>query len=238
MRRTARVRRAHQHRRPRAGSTDRFAPMEFRFPPQPVSGRRIQRQRRASSLRSQPSRRPQRTPGASVETIQQLDDHHNQWLADPEIETRLAAYETAYRMQTSVPELIDLSDEPEHVLRLYGGTPGDGSFASNCLLARRLAEKGVRFIHLYHRGWDHHGFLERDIKRCAECTDRATYALVTDLKQRGMLEDTLVIWGGEFGRTPMVQLGRGRHRPRSSHQRIHNVARGRRSSRRSLAWCH
>jgi Protein of unknown function (DUF1501) len=152
---------------------------------------------------------PNELQRASVETIQQLDDHHNQWLADPEIETRLAAYETAYRMQTSVPELVDLSDEPEHVLRLYGGTPGDGSFASNCLLARRLAEKGVRFIHLYHRGWDHHGFLERDIKRCAECTDRATYALITDLKQRGMLEDTLVIWGGEFGRTPMVQLGSG-----------------------------
>jgi hypothetical protein len=146
---------------------------------------------------------------ASVRTIQQLDGHHNQLLADPEIEARVSAYETAYRMQSSVPELIDLSDEPEHVLRLYGSTPGDGSFASNCLLARRLAEKGVRFIHLYHRGWDHHGFLERDIKRCAECTDRGAYALITDLKHHGMLEDTLVIWGGEFGRTPMVQLGSG-----------------------------
>jgi uncharacterized protein (DUF1501 family) len=112
-------------------------------------------------------------------------------------------------MQSSVPRLVDFSDEPAHVLELYGGTPGDGSFASNCLLARRLAERGVRFIHLYHRGWDHHGFLERDIQRCAECTDRAVYALITDLKQRGMLDDTLVIWGGEFGRTPMVQLGSG-----------------------------
>ena len=146
---------------------------------------------------------------ASVRAIQQLDEHHNQLLADPEIEARISAYETAYRMQTSVPELIDLSDEPDHVLRLYGSAPGDGSFASNCLLARRLAEKGVRFIHLYHRGWDHHGFLERDIKRCAECTDRGAYALITDLKHRGMLDDTLVIWGGEFGRTPMVQLGSG-----------------------------
>lgn len=145
----------------------------------------------------------------SVQVIQRLDAHHNRWLADPEIETRIAAYETAYRMQTSVPELVDISDESDHVLELYGGTPGDGSFASNCLLARRLAERGVRFIHLYHRGWDHHGFLERDIKRCAECTDRATYALITDLKQRGLLEDTLVVWGGEFGRTPMVQLGSG-----------------------------
>ncbi len=112
-------------------------------------------------------------------------------------------------MQSSVPALMDMSDEPAHVLQLYGGKPGDGSFASNCLLARRLAERGVRFIHLYHRGWDHHGFLERDINRCAQHTDRAAYALITDLKQRGMLDDTLVIWGGEFGRTPMVQLKGG-----------------------------
>ena len=112
-------------------------------------------------------------------------------------------------MQTSVPKLMDLSDEPAHVLRLYGGSPGDGSFASNCLLARRLAERGVRFIHLYHRGWDHHTFLERDIQRCAQYTDRGAFALVTDLKQRGMLDDTLVVWGGEFGRTPMVQLTGG-----------------------------
>jgi hypothetical protein len=146
---------------------------------------------------------------ASVDSIQQLDRHHNRWMNDPEIQTRIAAYETAYRMQSSVPALVDLSNEPEHVLQLYGGKPGDGSFASNCLLARRLAERGVRFIHLYHRGWDHHNFLERDIQRCAQHTDRAAYALITDLKQRGMLDDTLVIWGGEFGRTPMVQVGGG-----------------------------
>ena len=112
-------------------------------------------------------------------------------------------------MQRSVPELIDMSDEPQHVLDLYGAQPGDGSFASNCLLARRLAERGVRFIHLYHRGWDHHGDLDRYMNICCELTDRPTYALITDLKQRGLLEDTLVIWGGEFGRTPMSQGDKG-----------------------------
>lgn len=158
---------------------------------------------------SSPPGVPDELQRASVRTIQSLDAHRNEWLDDPEIQTRIAAYETAFRMQSSVPELVDFSDEPEHVMKLYGGRPGDGSFAQNCLLARRLAERGVRFIHLYHRGWDHHGFLERDIQRCAEHTDRGVYALITDLKQRGMLEDTLVIWGGEFGRTPMIQLGSG-----------------------------
>ncbi|MEX0614213.1 MAG: DUF1501 domain-containing protein [Pirellulales bacterium] len=156
-----------------------------------------------------PAGMPDELQRASVESIQQLDRHRDRWIEDPEIQTRVAAYETAYRMQFSVPELMDMSNEPSHILELYGATPGNGSFASNCLLARRLAERGVRFIHLYHRGWDHHGFLERDIQRCATHTDRATYALITDLKQRGMLDETLVIWGGEFGRTPMVQLGSG-----------------------------
>ena len=113
-------------------------------------------------------------------------------------------------------------------------TPGDGSFASNCLLARRLAERGVRFIHLYHRGWDHHGNLERDIRKCADHTDRGAYALITDLKQRGMLDDTLVIWGGEFGRTPMVQAQQRRSGPRPSHQRLHDVAGRRRHQARHL----
>ena len=111
-------------------------------------------------------------------------------------------------MQASVPNLMDLSDEPQHILDMYGAKPGAGSFASNCLLARRLAERGVRFIQLYHRGWDHHGGLEKYMKICCDHTDQATWALVTDLKQRGMLEDTLIIWGGEFGRTPMFQ-GKG-----------------------------
>lgn len=143
-----------------------------------------------------------------VRTVQDLDQHRNRQFADPEVETRVAAYEMAFRMQMSVPELTDMSDEPQHILDMYGANPGDGSYASNCLLARRLAERGVRFIHLYHRGWDHHGGLEKYMKICSGLTDRPTWALVQDLKQRGMLDDTLVIWGGEFGRTPMFQ-GKG-----------------------------
>ena len=143
-----------------------------------------------------------------VRSIQNLDRRRNATDYDPEVETRISAYEMAFRMQMSVPELTDMSDEPQHILDMYGATPGDGSFASNCLLARRLAERGVRFIQLYHRGWDHHGDLARYMKICSGFTDQASWALVQDLKQRGMLDDTLVIWGGEFGRTPMFQ-GKG-----------------------------
>ncbi len=125
---------------------------------------------------------------------------------DPEIATRIAQYEMAFRMQTSVPELTDLSKEPQAVLDLYGpDVQKPGTFAANCLLARRLAERGVRFVQLYHRDWDHHGKLPQDLpKRCRE-TDQPAAALITDLRQRGMLDDTLVIWGGEFGRTVYCQ---------------------------------
>jgi hypothetical protein len=142
----------------------------------------------------------------AVNTLNGLrhDDTH-----DPEILTRAAQYEMAFKMQMSVPELMDISGEPASTLELYGAKPGDGSFASNCLLARRLAERGVRFIQLYHRDWDHHGNLKNDIRLKAEEVDRASYALLTDLKRRGLLDDTLVIFGGEFGRTPMAQ-GNGR----------------------------
>lgn len=143
-----------------------------------------------------------------VNTLQRLNQHQAGTIRDAELETRIAAYEMAFRMQVSVPELMDVSDEPQHILDMYGAQPGDGSFASNCLLARRLAERGVRFIHLYHRGWDHHGDLARYMGICCGLTDRPTWALLTDLKQRGMLDDTLIIWGGEFGRTPMFQ-GKG-----------------------------
>jgi len=143
-----------------------------------------------------------------VDTVNALNRHRQKAVSNPEIETRIAAYEMAFRMQTSVPELMDISNEPKHVLDMYGAKPGEGSYASNCLLARRLAERGVRFIHLYHRGWDHHGGLERYMNICCRLTDKPTWALLTDLKQRGMLEDTLIIWGGEFGRTPMFQ-GKG-----------------------------
>ena len=145
---------------------------------------------------------------ALVEAINKLDRKRNKLVVNPEIDTRIAAYEMAFRMQTSVPGLMDISKEPQRVLDLYGAKPGDGSYASNCLLARRLAERGVRFIQLYHRGWDHHGGLEKYMGICCGLTDRPTWALLTDLKERGMLEDTLVIWGGEFGRTPMSQ-GKG-----------------------------
>jgi hypothetical protein len=128
---------------------------------------------------------------------------------DPEIETKISQYELAFKMQMSVPELADISDEPQNILDLYGTQGADGSFAANCLLARRLAERGVRFIQLYHRGWDHHGKIKDGIEVTAKLVDQGSAALVKDLKQRGMLDDTLIIWGGEFGRTPMAQ-GNGR----------------------------
>jgi hypothetical protein len=146
--------------------------------------------------------------GRLVQTISALNRHRNLAVANPEIDTRIAAYEMAFRMQASVPELMDISDEPQDVLDMYGAKPGDGSYASNCLLARRLAERGVRFIQLYHRGWDHHGGLDKYMKICCGLTDKPTWALLTDLKQRGLLDDTLIVWGGEFGRTPMFQ-GKG-----------------------------
>ncbi|MFU8893305.1 MAG: DUF1501 domain-containing protein [Luteolibacter sp.] len=133
--------------------------------------------------------------------------------ADPEIDTRIAQYEMAFRMQSSVPDLTDMRGESQATLDLYGvKEPGDGSFASNCLLARRMLERGVRFVQLYHRGWDHHSNIEKLMTDSARLTDQPSAALVMDLKQRGMLEDTLVIWGGEFGRTPMGQgTGRDHH---------------------------
>ncbi|MGC6459429.1 MAG: DUF1501 domain-containing protein [Akkermansiaceae bacterium] len=145
---------------------------------------------------------------ALIKTIQQLDSQRNAIVDDPEIATRISAYEMAFRMQASVPELIDLSGESQKTLDMYGAKPGDGSYASNCLLARRLIEKGTRFVQLYHRGWDHHGGLDKYMKICSGLTDKPTWALLTDLKQRGLLKDTLVVWGGEFGRTPMFQ-GKG-----------------------------
>ena len=143
-----------------------------------------------------------------VDAVKGLDRIRNKSIKSDDINTRVSAYEMAFRMQTSIPELMDFSNEPKHIIDMYGAKPGDGSYATNCLLARRLAERGCRFIHLYHRGWDHHGGLENYMKICCGLTDKPTWALLTDLKQRGMLKDTLVIWGGEFGRTPMFQ-GKG-----------------------------
>jgi hypothetical protein len=144
-----------------------------------------------------------------VSAVQQLNQLGNARLDDPEIATRIAQYELAFRMQSSVPELMDVSREPKHVLDMYGTQGGDGSFASNCLLARRLAERGVRFIQLYHRDWDHHGAVKAHSAGTAAEVDQGAAALITDLKQRGMLDDTIVVFGSEFGRTPMAQ-GDGR----------------------------
>ncbi|MEJ6700431.1 MAG: DUF1501 domain-containing protein, partial [Akkermansiaceae bacterium] len=147
-----------------------------------------------------------------INTINRMNSINSGRTQHPDIATRIEQYELAFRMQTAVPELMDTKGETQKTLDLYGCTPGDGSFASNCLLARRLAERGTRFIQLYHRGWDHHGAVKKGTQKTAELVDQGTSALLTDLKQRGMLDDTLVIWGGEFGRTPMAQgSGRDHH---------------------------
>ncbi|MDH4374032.1 MAG: DUF1501 domain-containing protein [Verrucomicrobiota bacterium] len=145
-----------------------------------------------------------------VRTINDLNRQHDAVVDDPEIATRIAQYEMAFQMQASVPELMDTASEPASIQSLYGCKPGDGSFASNCLLARRLAERGVRFIQLYHKDWDHHGEVKQGVEFKAAEIDRACMALITDLKQRDMLKDTLIVWAGEFGRTPMSQGGSGR----------------------------
>ena len=157
-----------------------------------------------------------------VDAVAELDRIYNRTAQDPEVAARLSQYEMALRMQTSVPKLMDLSDEPQHILDMYGTKGGDGSFASNCLVARRLAERGVRFIQLYHRGWDHHGDLQKWMNVCCGATDRASAALLLDLKQRGMLDDTLGVWGGEFGRTPMFQ-GKGATPGRDHHIRCFSM---------------
>jgi len=161
---------------------------------------------------------------AQCETLDLIGDLNHRRLSlvgDPEIATRISAYEMAFRMQSRAPELMDFTQESQSTLNLYGAIPGDGkrAFANNCLLARRLAERGVRFIQVYHAGWDHHSQVENGIRNQCKETDQACSALLTDLKQRGLLDDTLVVWGGEFGRTPMVEasaalgrsLGRDHH---------------------------
>lgn len=146
---------------------------------------------------------------ADVDAIKALNRERNEMVEDPEIATRIAQYEMAFQMQASVPDLMDLSGEGRKALELYGCEPGDGSFASNCLLARRLAERGTRFIQLYHRDWDHHSLLKEELPLRAREVDQACAALIDDLKQRGMLDDTLIVWSGEFGRTPMAQGNKG-----------------------------
>jgi hypothetical protein len=153
-----------------------------------------------------------------IDTVRELNAIGNEARPNPEIETRVAQYEMAFRMQASVPELMDLSGEPQHIQEMYGARGADGSFAANCLMARRMAERGVRFIQLYHRDWDHHGDLTHYMQICCGLCDGPSAALIRDLKQRGMLDETLVIWGGEFGRTPMFQ-GKGKTPGRDHHIR-------------------
>ncbi|MBU6300749.1 MAG: DUF1501 domain-containing protein [Verrucomicrobia bacterium] len=149
-----------------------------------------------------------RAQRSSLDALNQLNQIALGTAGDPEIAARIASYEMAYRLQTSAPELMDLSREPQHILDLYGiKDVKEATYARNCLLARRLIERGVRFVQLFHEAWDQHGNLTKEIKKNCETTDQASAALVKDLKQRGLLDDTLVIWGGEFGRTPMVQGG-------------------------------
>ena len=147
----------------------------------------------------------------AITAINQMNQHRFSVMGDPEIQTRIASFETAYRMQMEAPEICDITREPQHILEMYGCRPGEMSFANNCLLARRLVEHGVRFVNVFHKGWDHHGtsptqgLLTSNLEQACLDVDQASAALIKDLKQRGMLDDTLVIWGGEFGRTPMGQ---------------------------------
>lgn len=154
----------------------------------------------------------------TIEIINRINERTFREFGDPETAARIAQYEMAFKMQVSVPEVMDIADEPEHIHDMYGTEPGRTSFANNCLLARRLLEQGVRFVQLFHWGWDSHGASKSEalnsgfLERCRE-VDRPTTALLLDLKQRGLLEDTLVIWGGEFGRTPMLENRAGKDNP-------------------------
>jgi hypothetical protein len=141
----------------------------------------------------------------SLDSVRRLNEMHLEEMGDPEIATRINSFEMAFRMQSSTPELMDISTESKETLEMYGAEPGKPSFANNCLLARRLVERGVRCVELFHEAWDQHGSLVKDLEKNCLNTDRASAALVKDLKQRGLLDETLVVWGGEFGRTPMVQ---------------------------------
>ena len=159
-----------------------------------------------------------------LDGIARLNELHKQQVGDPEIDTRVAVYEMAFRMQTSVPELTDISNEPASTFELYGeDAKKPGTHAANCLLARRLAEQGVRFVQIYHRGWDHHSGLPSRHPKLAKEVDQGSAALILDLKQRGMLEDTLVIWGGEFGRTVYRQGGNAKSFGRDHHPRCFSI---------------
>jgi hypothetical protein len=161
----------------------------------------------------------------SIDLIDELNRAHLGIVGDPEIETRIESYEMAYRLQTSAPELMDLKSESKATLEMYGCDPDKPSFARACLLARRMIERGVRFVNIYHEGWDAHSDVAGNLKNNCGATDKASAALVKDLKQRGLLDETLVIWGGEFGRTPMVESNRalGRSMGRDHHPQAFTI---------------
>lgn len=167
---------------------------------------------------SDPAGVTRRDRRAILDAVQQLNRRHLSLVADPEIETRIGQYELAFRMQTAVPELMDIRQEPRHILQMYGAQPGKPSFANNCLLARRLVERGVRFVQLFDQGWDHHSGLAKNLPKKCQQVDRPVAALIRDLEQRGLLDETLIVWAAEFGRTPMLQgqmspnAGRDHHR--------------------------
>lgn len=163
----------------------------------------------------------------ALDVIRNLNQRRLDVVGDPEIATRINAYEMAFRMQTRAPDLLDFAQEDQATLNLYGAKQGDpqASFANNCLLARRMAERGVRFIQVYHAGWDHHSNVEGGIKSQTKQTDKASAALIADLRQRGLLDDTLLVWGGEFGRTPMVEASAalGRSNGRDHHPQAFSI---------------
>lgn len=186
------------------------------FLPTGYTGVRLRNQGDAILNVANPHGIDERLQRRTLDAVRELNQQHLGDMGDPEIATRIQAYEMAFRLQTSAPDLMDLSRESQATLDLYGCQPGQPSFARACLLARRMVERGVRFINIYHEGWDAHSDVVGTVKAKCQETDRASAALVLDLKQRGLLDETLVVWGGEFGRTPMVEdnptLGRSRGR--------------------------
>jgi hypothetical protein len=186
------------------------------FLPSVYQGVQFRSQGDAILFVSNPPGHDRRLQREAIDVINQLNRQHERQVGDPEIDSRIAAYEMAFRMQASAPALIDLAQESRETLELYGAEPGKSSFANTCLLARRLVERGVRFVSCIHQDWDHHSDVAGNLKKVCRNTDQPAAALVADLKQRGLLDETLVIWGGEFGRTPMVEnnpaLGRKKGR--------------------------
>ena len=212
VRRSAGLRRIDERRQRRTGSAHCGAQWSSGFLPSRFQGVQFQSQGSPVLYLNRPDGVSADGQRRLVDTVNQLNRGFDNIVADPEIATRIQQYEMAFRMQTSVPGLMDLGGVSKQAKVAYGTEGGDGTFASNCLLARRLLERGVRFVQVYHRAWDHHGNIKKSMEITAKEVDQATAALINDLKQTGLYEDTLIVWGGEFGRTPMAQgTGRDHH---------------------------